>query len=70
MEIANLVISILSLIATIAISFVIYFLEQHNQKVSKEKEVKQEAKRFIIDNADELDYLSDMMDLRLFNIIE
>ena len=57
MEIANLVISILSLIATIAISFVIYFLEQHNQKVSKEKEVKQEAKRFIIDNADELDYL-------------
>lgn len=57
MEIANLVISILSLIATIAISFVIYFLEQHNQKVSKEKEVKQEAKRFIIDNANELDYL-------------
>ena len=57
MEIANLVISILSLIATIAISFVIYFLEQHNQKVSKEKEVKQEAKKFIIDNADELDYL-------------
>lgn len=57
MEIANLVISILSLIATIAISFVIYFLERHNQKVSKEKEVKEKAKRFIIDNADELDYL-------------
>ena len=57
MEIANLVISILSLIATIAISFVIYFLEQHNQKVVRGKEVKEEAKRFIIDNADELDYL-------------
>lgn len=57
MEIANLVISILSLIATIAISFVIYFLERHNQKVSKEKEVKEKAKRFIIDNVDELDYL-------------
>lgn len=57
MEIANLVISILSLFAIIAISFVIYFLEQHNQKVVREKEVKEEAKRFIIDNADELDYL-------------
>lgn len=43
MEIANLVISILSLFATIAISFVIYFLEQHNQKVYKEKEVKKEG---------------------------
>ena len=57
MEIANLVISILSLIATIAISFVIYFLERHNQKVAKEKEVEKKAKRFISDNADELDYL-------------
>ena len=43
MEIANIFISILSLIATIAISFVIYFLEQHNQKVYKEKEVKEEG---------------------------
>lgn len=57
MEIANLVISILSLLATISISFVIYFLERHNQKIIKEKEVKEEAKKFIIDNSDELDYL-------------
>lgn len=58
MEIANLIISILSLAATIAISFVIYFLERHNQKITKEKEIKETAKRFIIDNADEIDYLT------------
>ena len=57
MEIANLVISIFSLLATFSISFVIYFLERHNQKIIKEKEVKEEAKKFIIDNSDELDYL-------------
>lgn len=57
MEIANLIISIFSLIATIAISFVIYFLERYNQKKAKEKEIKETAKRFIIDNADEIDYL-------------
>lgn len=57
MEIANLVISILSLLATIAISFVIYFLERCNQNVAREKEVKEEAKRFIIDNSGEIEYL-------------
>ena len=54
MEIANLVISILSLIAAIAISFVICFLEQHNQKVYKEKEVKEEG-----NDADEHFYLNE-----------
>lgn len=57
MEIANLIISILSLISTIAISFVIYFLERHNQKETRNKEIKEVAKRFIIENASELDYL-------------
>ena len=57
MEIANLVISILSLIATFALTIVIYRLERRNQKIAREKEIKEEAKRFIIDNVDELDYL-------------
>lgn len=57
MEIVNLIISILSLIATITISFVIYFLEQHNQKEIKNKEIKENAKRFIIENDKEIDYL-------------
>lgn len=57
MEIANLIISILSLISTIAISFVIYFLERRNQKEARNKEIKEAAKRFIIENASELDYL-------------
>ena len=34
-EIINLIIGILSLIATIAISFVIYFLERRNEKNRK-----------------------------------
>ena len=57
MEVANFIISILSLIATIAISFVIYFLERHNQKIIIEREVKESAKRFIISNDEEIDYL-------------
>lgn len=57
MEVANLVISILSLVATIAISFVIYFLEKKNQENARKNEIKENAKRFIIDNADEIDYL-------------
>ena len=57
MEVANLIISIFSLIATIAISFVIYFLECHNQKLIDDKEIKEKAKKFILDNSNELDYL-------------
>lgn len=56
MEIANLVISILSLIATIAISFVIYFLEKKNNELLKQKEIKENAKKFIVSNSDEIDY--------------
>lgn len=57
MEIANLIISILSLLATIAISFVIYFLEKRNTKMRAEHEVREQAKRFIIENSEERGYL-------------
>ena len=57
LEITNLIISILSLIGTVAISFVIYFLQTRNERKIREKETKENAKRFIIDNSDELDYL-------------
>lgn len=56
-EIINLTISILSLIATIAISFVIYFLEKKNSKLANKKKIEDEARKFIIENADERDYL-------------
>lgn len=56
MEIINLVLSILSLIATILISFVIYFLERYNQKEAINKEIK-ENRKFIINNVDELKHL-------------
>lgn len=57
METANLVISILSLISTIAISFVIYFLEKNNQASLRRKEIKDNAHKFILNNFDEIDYL-------------
>lgn len=37
-EILSLIISILSLIATVAVSFVIYFLENRREKVAQERE--------------------------------
>lgn len=57
MEIVNLIISILSLLATIAISFVIYFLEKRNSKLRIEHDIREQAKRFIIENAEERGYL-------------
>lgn len=57
MEIVNLIISILSLIATIAISFVIYFLERKSLLNQRIKEIKDETKKIIIKNADEIEYL-------------
>ncbi len=56
-DIINLIIGILSLIATIAISFVIYFLERKNEKRRTESEIKEAAKRFIRENAEEKGYL-------------
>ena len=57
MDIANLIISILSLFATIAMSFVIYFLEKRNSKLRIEHDIREQAKRFIIENAEERGYL-------------
>ena len=57
MDIANLIISILSLFATVAISFVIYFLEKRNSKLRIEHDIREQAKRFIIENAEERGYL-------------
>lgn len=56
-DIASLIISFLSLIATVAISFVIYNSEKKNSRKSEELKIKEEAKRFIIENAEERDYL-------------
>lgn len=57
MEIVNLIISILSLLATVAISFVIYFLEKRNSKLKIKHDIREQAKRFIIENAKERGYL-------------
>ncbi len=57
LEIVNLIISILSLLATIAVSFVIYFLERKNSKKQRANEIKESAKRFIAENAEERGFL-------------
>ena len=57
MDIVNLIINILSLLATVAISFVIYFLEKRNSKLRIEHDIREQAKRFIIENAEERGYL-------------
>lgn len=56
-DIISLIISILSLGATIAISIIIYKLERKNEKRNKEKEIRENAKNFISDNVDEKEYL-------------
>lgn len=56
-DIINLIIGILSLLSTIAISFVIYFLERKNEKRRTESEIKEAAKKFIRENAEEKGYL-------------
>ena len=62
-EIIQIVIGILSLVATIAVSFLIYWLqtrhEKEIQKLQEEKEQKElemQARLFLIDNALERDY--------------
>ncbi len=56
-EIINFVISILSLLATIAISFVIYFLEKRSTKRQSKHEIHEVARRFIVENNEEIQYL-------------
>lgn len=48
MELANLIISTLSLFATIAISIIIYYLERRNQKEARNKEIKEAAKDLLL----------------------
>lgn len=64
MEIASLIISVLSLIATILVSFAIYWLQsRHEREIRKMEEnkaqeaLKFEAEKFRIENADEIEYL-------------
>lgn len=63
-DIVQLIISVLSLISTIAISVIIYILERRLKKeqekkdeISRIKELEHEAEIFIIQNGDEIEYL-------------
>lgn len=63
-EIIQIVIGILSLVATIAVSFLIYWLQtRHEKEIQKlqdekeQKELETKARLFLIDNEPERDYL-------------
>lgn len=63
-EIIQIVIGILSLVATIAVSFLIYWLQtRHEKEIQKlqdekeQKELETKARLFLIDNESERDYL-------------
>ncbi len=57
-NIVSLVVSILSLGATVAVSFVIYHLEGKRQKAEKSKKLERKAREFIQDNISEKKFLS------------
>lgn len=63
-DIIQIIIGILSLIATIAVSFLIYWLQSQHEKemermveAQKEKEMQEKAKLFLMENEEERDYL-------------
>ncbi len=56
-DLISMIVGILSLFATIAISFVIYYLENKTKKREKQQELKQQARDFIAENIDEKEYL-------------
>ena len=63
-DIIQIILGILSLIATVGVSFAIYWLQSRHEKqlerIAKEnaeKQLKEEADRFLIDNEAERDYL-------------
>ena len=63
-DVIQIIIGILSLIATVGVSFAIYWLQSRHEKemedLAKEKEkklLKEEADKFLIDNESERDYL-------------
>ena len=57
MEIASLIISIFSLLATIAVSIVIYKLDKKNTKIREQKDRENEARVFILNNSSEKEYI-------------
>lgn len=64
-DIIQIVIGVLSLIATIVVSFLIYWLQTRHEKEirkieenQKQRELEEKAESFLIDNIDEIDYLS------------
>ena len=63
-DIIQIIIGILSLVATVAVSVAIYWLQlRHEREIERlakendEKRLKEEADRFLIDNESERDYL-------------
>ena len=63
-DIIQIIIGILSLVATIAVSFAIYWLQLHHEKemqkiaeMQEHKELKEKANLFLIDNEAERSYL-------------
>ena len=56
-DIIQIILSILSLIATVPISVIIYVLDRKREKRAKEESLSNEVKIFIFDNKEELDYL-------------
>lgn len=64
MEIANLIIAILSLIATVAVSVAIFWLQRRHERenerqaeIRHKESIQESAKIFIIDNQEEIDIL-------------
>ena len=53
MEIASFVIEILSLLATIAVAFVIYFMERRSEARHQQERAESEARSFIISHPDD-----------------
>ena len=56
-DIIQIIISILTLIATIAVSCSIYWLQMRHEKESKRIELERKAEEFLFDNEDEREYL-------------
>lgn len=56
-NLVSMIVGILSLFATIAISIVIYLLQRKNEKNQHQNELKEKAIEFLQDNIDEKEYL-------------
>lgn len=56
-NLVSMIVGILSMFATIAISIVIYLLQRKDEKRQHQKEIKEKAVEFLQDNIDEKEYL-------------